>query len=87
MADDDYEARVTQLRLERLNKFNDDMERELSTVRVPALAACKKVVEHVKTTPDYLNERQWQLAGPRNTYLGFRSQRHAKRSGGGCVIS
>lgn len=87
MADDDYEARVTQLRLERLNKFNEDMERELNTVRVPASAACKVVVDHVKSTPDYLNERQWQLAGPRNTYLGFRSARNAKRSGGCCVIS
>ena len=37
---DEYKEQAAQLRLQRLEKFNADMERELAAPRVPASTVC-----------------------------------------------
>ncbi|CAN3360552.1 guanine nucleotide-binding protein subunit gamma [Diutina catenulata] len=86
MEGDEYKEQAAQLRLQRLEKFNADMERELAAPRVPASTVCGFIVRHIEDTPDYLVSSVWKLPEQDNVYRQYKLHRKAKKPAGCCVI-
>lgn len=84
---EEYEERVQELKMQRLIKFNDDVERELLTERLSASTVCKAIVKRVEDTPDYLVNEKWKLPEHQNMYLQYRLLRKSNLKRGCCTIS